>query len=159
LAVIGIDHAGYGIARAVSFDARFAAAVLAPGIVDASPPWLAALPSAARPALLDEDREWFDRELHLATLFAPEIPGRLRRLGHSYDLSKLPLYDLAQRIAEFRLGEEIYRITTPVLACPAGSDPLWAAQSEEFRSRVPTSDLACAAPGEDGVSDWLDRLL
>ena len=159
LAVIGIDHAGYGIARAVSFDTRFVAAVLAPGIVDASPPWLAALPSAARLALLDEDREWFDRELHLATLFAPELPGRLRRLGRNYDLSELPLFDLAQRIAEFRLGEEISRITTPVLACPTGSDPLWSAQADEFCSRLPTAELTCAAPGEDVVSDWLDRLL
>ena len=71
MAVIGIDHAGYGVARALAFEQRFAAAVLAPGIVDASRPWLDALPAPARAALLDEDREWFDRELHLATLFAP----------------------------------------------------------------------------------------
>ena len=40
----------------------------------------------------------FDRELHLATLFAPELPGRLKRLGRGYDLSGLPLYELARRI-------------------------------------------------------------
>jgi hypothetical protein len=159
MAVVGIDHAGYGIARAVAFEARFAAAVLAPGIVDASRPWLAALPAPARAALLDEDREWFDRELHLATLFAPEVADRLRRLGCEYDLSGRPLYDLARRIGEFRLGEEVARITTPVLVCPAGAEPLWAAQTEQFCSELPHSELACGVPGEDVVSDWLDRFV
>jgi hypothetical protein len=157
MAVIGIDHAGYGVTRALAFEQRFAAAVLAPGIVDASRQWVGALPAPARAALLDEDREWFDRELHLATLFAPEIPGRLRRLGRGYDLSRLPLYDLAQRIGEFQLGEALGRITTPVLACPAGPEPLWSVQAEEMRARLPSAELACATPGEDEVSDWLDR--
>ena len=137
MAVIGIDHAGYGVARALAFEPRFAAAVLAPGIVDASRPWVAALPAPARAAVLDEDREWFDRELHLATLFSPEIADRLRRLGRDYDRSGLPLYDLARRIGEFRLGEELGRITTPVLACPVGPEPLWAVQAEELCSRLP----------------------
>jgi hypothetical protein len=158
LAVIGIDHAGYGIARALSFEHRFAAAVLAPGIVDASRPWLHMLPAAARAALVDEDREWFGRELHLTTLFAPEMPERLRRLGCGYDLSGASLYDLAQRISEFRLGDELRRIITPVLVCSTGPDPLWAVQAEELRSRLPGCELACAAPGEDAVSHWLDRL-
>ena len=112
--------------------------------------------------MLDEDREWFDRELHLATLFAPEIPGRLRRLGREYDLSGLPLYDLARRIGEFRLGEEPRRISTPVIVCPAGragSEPLWAVQAEELCSQLPGAELVDGAPGDDAVSDWLDRFL
>jgi hypothetical protein len=159
MVIIGIDHAGYGVARALAFEPRFAAAVLAPGIVDASRPWMAALPAPARAALLDDDREWFDRELHLATLFAPESPVRLRRLGREYDVSGLALYDLAQRIGEFRLGGELPEISTPVLACPVGSQPLWAVQAEELCSRLPSSDLARDRPGDDGVSNWLDQFL
>ncbi|HEX4009730.1 MAG TPA: hypothetical protein VHX62_06965 [Solirubrobacteraceae bacterium] len=159
MGVIGIDHAGYGVARALAFEPRFAAAVLAPGIVDASRPWMDALPPPARAALLDEDREWFDRELHVAALFAPESPGRLRRLGRDYDVSGLAMYDLAQRIGEFQLGEELPRITTPVLACPVGSEPLWAVQAEELCARLPGSELAPHAPGEDGVTNWLDRFV
>jgi hypothetical protein len=159
MAVIGIDHAGYGIARALASERRFRAAVLAPAILDATRPWMEALPPPARAALLDEDREWFDRELHLATLFAPETPDRLRRLGRGYDLLGLPLYDLARRINEFRLGEELARIATPVLICAVGSEPLWAAQAEEFHSRLPGSELACAAPGDDAASEWLERLV
>jgi hypothetical protein len=62
MAVIGIDHAGYGIARALAFEPRFSAAMLAPAILDAARPWMEALPGPARAAVLDEDREWFDRE-------------------------------------------------------------------------------------------------
>lgn len=159
MAVIGIDHAGYGVARALAFEQRFAAAVLAPGIVDASRPWRNALPEPARAALLDEDREWFDRELHLATLFAPGLPDRLRWLAREYDRSGLALYDLAQRIGEFRLGEERQRIATPALACPAGTEPLWAIQAEELCSELSGAELSGGAPGEDAVSDWLDRFV
>jgi hypothetical protein len=159
MAVIGIDHAGFGLARALAFEQRFAAAVLAPGIVDASRPWLNALPGPARAALRDEDREWFDRELHLATLFAPEVPDRLRRLGREYDVSELPLYDLGRRIGEFRLGEEPRRITTPVLACPGEAERLWAIRAEELRLGLRGAELSSAAPGEDAVSDWLDRFV
>ncbi len=159
LAVIGIDHAGYGIARALAFEPRFAAAVLAPPILEAYRPWLNELPSPAQVALVDDDRDWFDRELHLATLFAPEFPDRLRRLGREYDVSGLALYDLARRIGEFRLGEEIGRITTPVLACAVGSEPLWAVQARELSGRLPHCELACAGPGEDDVTDWLDQFL
>ena len=116
-------------------------------------------PLPARAALLDEDRERFDRELHLATLFDPELTRRLRRLGRDYDMSGVPLYDLARRIGKFRLGEELRRITTPVLACPVGAEPLWAVQAEELCLRLPGSELVCAAPGDNAVSDWLDQHL
>jgi hypothetical protein len=159
MAVLGIDHAGFGVARALAFEHRFAAAVLAPGMVDVSRAWRNELPLPARAALLAEDRARFDRELHLATLFAPEIPGRLRRAGRDYDMSGLPLYELGRRIGEFRLGEELGRIATPMLACQGGAEPLWAVQAEQPCPRVPRSELVCAAPGEDPVSDWLDQFL
>jgi hypothetical protein len=159
MAVIGIDHAGFGVARALTCERRFAAAVLAPPIVDASRPWLNELPAPARTAVGDEDRERFGRELHLAALFDPEIHDRLRRLGRGYDLQGLPLYDLGRRIAEFRLGDELTRITTPVLACPVGPEPLWAIQAEELGSRLPGCELAYAAPGANPVSDWLDQFI
>jgi len=160
MAVIGVDHGGYGVARALAFERRFAAAVLAPGIGDASRPWLSALPAPARAALLHGDRQWFDRELHLASLFEPELADRLRRLGREYDRSGLPLYDLASRIAAFRLDAEFERIDTPVLVSDAGPDSLWADQAPEIHARLPDCGrLSCDAPGENGVSDWLDQFL
>ena len=37
--VIGIEHAGCGVPQALAFERRVTAAMLAPGIVDASRPW------------------------------------------------------------------------------------------------------------------------
>src|SRR5262249_2208202 len=128
IALIGIDHAGYGVTRALAFDHRFAAGVLAPGIIDAARPWVAALPETARAALLDGDCGGFDRELHLAALFVPGIERYLRRLGRGYDVSGLPLFDLSERISRYHLGEELELIATPVLICSAGTGP-WAGQA------------------------------
>jgi hypothetical protein len=160
IAVIGIDHAGYGVARALAFDRRFAAAVLAPGIVDAARPFLAALPAPARTALTDRDREAFDRELHLAGLFAPELQSRLLRLTRGYDLSGLPLFDVAERIGSYRLGEELERIATPTLVCSNGAGTLWGAQAGELAAQVHGSEeLSSTGPGGESVSNWLDTHL
>jgi hypothetical protein len=159
VAVIGLDHAGYGVPRALAFERRFAAAALAPGIVDASRPWMRALPAPARAAVLDEDREWFDRELHLAGLFDPAIHDRLGRLGREYDLSGLALYDLSERIGQFRLGQELGRIATPMLVCPTGP-ALWAVQAGDLCARAPGAEqLVCGGLDEDCVWDWVDRFM
>jgi hypothetical protein len=160
MAVIGIGHAGYGVARSLAFEPRFAAAVLAPGVVDVSRPWLDALPAGAVLALSEEDRESFERELHLAGLFFPEIYVRLKRLGRGYDLSRMSLYDLSRRICQFRLGDETERIATPTLVRATGPEPLWAAQAAEVCAHVPGAEqLACERLGEDSAVEWLDRFL
>jgi hypothetical protein len=160
MAVIGIGHAGYGVARSLAFESRFAAAVLAPGVVDVSRPWLDALPSGAVLAFSEEDRGSFERELHLAGLFSPEIQVRLKRLGRGYDLSGMPVYDLSRRICQFRLGDETQRIATPTLVRSTGPEPLWAAQAAEVRGLVPGAEQpACDLLGEDSALEWLDRFL
>jgi hypothetical protein len=158
--VIGIDHAGYGVPRTLSLERRFAAAAVAPGIVDASRPWIEALPPPARTAAKDRDRESFDRELHLVGLFDPDTHDRLRRLAREYDQSGLRLYDLSQLIARFRLGEELERIATPMLVCPTGPEPSWAVQAEDLCAVAPGAEqLDCDGPDEDRVWDWLDQFL
>jgi len=160
VAVIGVDHAGYGVPRALSVEQRFAAAVVAPGIVDASRPWIDALPPPARTAIEDDDRESFDRELHLVALFDPEIRDRLSRLGREYDRSGLPPFDLAKRIGRFRLGAESTRIVTPMLVCATGSESSWAAQAEDLCARAPSAErLACDRPDDAPVWDWLDQFV
>jgi hypothetical protein len=160
VAVIGIDHAGYGVPRALAFEHRFAAAVVAPGILDASTPWIQALPIPARLALYDADRETFNRELHLAGLFDPDTPDRLRRLARDYDISRLPLYDLARQISTFHLGPELESITTPMLICPTGPEPSWVIQADDLCERAPgAQQLESDAPDDDPVWNWVDGRL
>jgi hypothetical protein len=164
MAVVGADLAGFGVARALGYEHRFAAGVVAPGIVEVATPWLAALPSAARDALLESDRGGFDRELHVVDLFVPDTSARLQRAAERFGPPGTALYDLYQRMGAFRLGEEVTRIATPLLVCPsdgAGAmDPLWPGQSHELweRLRAP-AELCCESRGPDTILAWLDRHL
>jgi hypothetical protein len=151
IVVIGIGSAGYGVPRALAFEQRFAAAVVAPGLVDASRSWFASLPRAAREAFEAGERELFEQELHLAALFDPTLEARLRRGG---DGCGRHFYDLAALIARQRLGSEATQITTPLLCCRGG-------QSEELIGRLAPGigTLLSAEPDDDAVWDWLARHL
>ncbi|HTX11116.1 MAG TPA: hypothetical protein VME22_21005 [Solirubrobacteraceae bacterium] len=160
VAVVGVDHAGYGVPRALAFEHRFAAAVALPGILDASTPWMEALPVRARLALYDADRETFNRELHLAGLFDPDTHNRLRRMARDYDISRLPLYDLAHRIGTFQLGPELESIATPLLVCPTGPESSWAIQAGDLCERAPgAQQVASDGPDDEPVWDWVDERL
>jgi hypothetical protein len=158
IAVIGLEHAGYGVARGVAHEGRFATAVLAPAILDASAPLLDELPPGARAALLDGDRAAFDRELHLAGLFAPESVRVMRR--HAAPYGGRSLYDAYERIRTFRLGEQDSRIAVPTLVCVRAEDSEWPGQAQALYARLcGPKRLIAAQPGDDAVADWLDEVL
>ena len=71
VAIIGVGQGGYWVTRALAFEHRFAAAVVDPGIVDVLTAWTDRLPRAIRQQLNDHRQSHFDREMHLAELFAP----------------------------------------------------------------------------------------
>jgi hypothetical protein len=154
LCVLGLEHAGYGVTRALAFEHRFTAAAVAPAIHDASIPWLAALPAAARDALLDEEPMAFERELHLAGLFDPAGNALVRRRGRWYDSGGASLYELYQRIRTFRLDEGLERITTPLLVCGGADEPFWPDQADGVFAR-----LACAKTRAERFDafGWLQR--
>jgi hypothetical protein len=163
IAVIGLEHAVPGVARLLAETQQIAAAVLAPGILDASTPALAALPAPARTALADGDRAAFDRELHLAELFAPGTLERLRRHArpHGTEPGRPPL-DLYDHLRAERLrDEELARITVPVLVCERPDGARWPGQARALYDLLPGPDkeLADAAPGDDRVADWIAHVL
>ena len=98
MALVGLEHAGYGVPRALATVPDFAAAAVAPGIVDASRPWLQALPEPARVALIERG----PRRLRArASPGRPVRAGRRARAppaGRWYALGHVPAYDLYQRI-------------------------------------------------------------
>lgn len=149
LAVIGTGSAGGWVPRALAFEHRLAAAVADPGVVDVSARWRAALPAPLRDALRRGDRDAFARELHLASLFSPPAGERLRRLAALHDAT-----------APFRLGDEVARITTPLLITDPVDEPFWPGQSRELFDRLPgPKRLVRVGPADrdDRVFDWLDH--
>jgi len=161
MAVIGHEHAGYGVARALTVERRFASAAVAPGIVDVATPWLDALPVAARAALLDGDRDSFEREVHIAGLFAPESVALLKRRSRSYGIPGTGLFDLIARIREFRISDEAASaIATPMLVCADTADGHWPGQAEQLYARLPCRrELAAPQAGDEALLAWLDRTL
>jgi hypothetical protein len=127
-----------------------------PGIVDASTPLLAALPPAAVPALLDDDRAGFDAELSLASLFSPNTSARLRRQTRGYGHSDEPLFVIYRRALRFHLDHTVSSIETPLAVGSQGPSGLWAGQAEQLcgwaRLAHPLGEIDT---GDDLLIDWL----
>jgi hypothetical protein len=152
IALIGVEHAGYGVVRGLAFEHRFAVAVAAPGVIDASTLWTDSLPDIARAALLASDRAAFNREVHLAELFDPRINDILRRRGHWHGLDGRDAFDLYQRVRRFRLGDEIQQIRTPLLVRENPDERMYPGQARELYNRLP--GLKWHATSGDPV-DWI----
>lgn len=156
MAVMGFEHAGYGVVRALAFEHRFAAAVADPGVLDVSTLWTTALPDRAREALWAGDREDFNRELRLAGLFDPRANDVLRRRGRWYGLDTRTPFDLYARVREFRLEHELERITTPVLVRHRRHERRWPGQAQPLYEQLPGRQHAITT---GDAFEWLDRLL
>jgi hypothetical protein len=159
MAIVGLEHGGFGVARALTVERRFAAAMVAPGIHDASRPWIDQLPDGVREALLDEDPDRFETELHLAALFAPGIGERLRRSGRCFGYEGEALYDVYRRITRYRLGDEVRHITSPTTICEPVDGGCWAGQATELAARVsPAGTLVRGRTADEAVLRWLDTI-
>jgi hypothetical protein len=160
MVVVGCELGGFGVTRALAYEHRFGAAIVAPGIIDAASPWLEDLPGPARTALGEHDREAFDSELHLADLFAPHTSASLRRAAECFDVSGAALYDIYQRIRSFRLDGEVDRIATPLLVSAGSEDRLWPGQSAALHQRLGRrSALSLGGRDANAIMAWVDRLI
>jgi hypothetical protein len=156
IGVAGLELGAFGVARALVVERRFATALLLPGIHDASSPWVALLPEGARAALLDEDRDRFEAELHLAALFAPELLDRLRRSGRCFGGAGTSIFDLYRRISDYRL-EQVAGIESPILVCEASDGSCWSGQAAETARRLGSAaTLVRGRRADDVVEEWLD---
>jgi hypothetical protein len=152
IAAIGVGQGGFWLPRALAHEHRLAAAVADPGIVDVSAPWVAALSRRLREQLRSGDREGFDRDMHVALLFAPAAEASLRRHAAPYGLngSFAALYDA---LAAYRLTAEPASVTTPLLITE--DDDRWPGQARELVERVAAPATLAPARREAVIFDWL----
>ena len=156
MAVIGLEHAGFGVVRALAFEHRFAAAVADPGVLDVSTLWTDGLPAEAHAALLAGDRDAFDREIRIAGLFDPHANAVLRQRGRWYGLDGRTPFDLYTRVREFRLGAELDRITTPILVRNNPHERRWPGQARALYERLPGTRHTLSTAD---AFEWLERTL
>ena len=141
LALIGVEHAGYGVARGLAFEHRFAAAVADPGVVDVSTLWTDALPRDRPRRLTGRRPPAFDAR---SSSRASSTRGqrRVRRRGRWYGLDGRSPYDLYARVREFRLGDEVERISTPILVRHDPHERRWPGQARALYERLPPQQAA-----------------
>jgi hypothetical protein len=175
VAVIGVGQGGYWVARALAFEHRFAAAVVDPGVVDVLTAWTDRLPIAMRRQLEDRRQSAFDREMHLAELFAPVTAETLRFHGEPYGYNGGSTFRLFLTVAAYHLGDELQQIGTPLLMTESEGEQLWPGQSRQLYDRlhgpkeIVTFGVAEGASGhceplaqairETRIFDWLDDYL
>lgn len=158
LAVVGLEFGAFGVAQGLRAEHRFAAAAVVPGIFDAAAPWLVRLPAEMRTGLLGGDRGAFDRELHLGSLFDPELQARLRHAVRRFDDGTLSLFDLYQRIRQFRLAD-VAVVRTPTLVCEPLEGTPWAGQAITLtRALGRAATFVDARGADDAIADWLARV-
>ncbi len=136
IAVIGISQAGYWVPRALAFEHRFAAAIADPGVVDVSTSWTGSLPPVMRRQLHEGKQSAFDREMHLAELFQHDTKTTLTFRGHPYGVENDSRFALFQTVAEYRLGDEVGQITTPLLITNPEDEQFWPGQAQELYDRL-----------------------
>jgi len=137
IAVIGVSQAGYWIPRALAFEHRLTAAVIDPGVIDVSTPWLHPLPDVMLNQLRDPQHTAFDREMRLAELFSPALAATLRSRGKPYGHNGCSRFAHYESVSAYRLGDEIQQITTPLLITDPEDEQFWPGQSQQLYDRLP----------------------
>jgi hypothetical protein len=159
VAAIGVGQAGYLLPRAMAYEHRLAAAVLAPGVVDVADAWTRALPARLRAILASGDTAAFDRELRLSMLFAPEAGRRLRARAAGYGPAGASPSQIFATVGAYRLGEEATAVRTPLLVVEPEPGAPWPGQSRRLAGLV--TGPVCLSPSHDAGLwlDWLERHL
>lgn len=173
VALYGISQGGYWVARALTAEHRFAAAITDPGLVDVSTSWTGHLPKHLL-ALLDQGRDAaFDSEMALGMRFSPATARTWRFRARPYGAGGYAATIRAVR--EYTVAETAPRISTPLLILSPEHEQFWPGQAEQLAALTPevsTLIRFTAAEGADGhcqplartltaqrMFDWLDEQL
>jgi hypothetical protein len=175
IAVIGISQGGFWIPRALAFEHRFAAAVADPGVVDVSASWTAALPGIMRSQLADGKQTAFDREMRVIEKLSGDTHATLEFRGEPYEIDGDSRYELYKAVMEYRLGDEVAQITTPLLIADPEDEQFWPGQPQQLHALLPdVSELVSFTAAEGAnrhceplapalrdarIFDWLEERL
>jgi Prolyl oligopeptidase family len=175
IAVIGISQGGFWVPRALAFEHRFTAAVADPGVVDVSSSWIEPLPGSLRKELEEGKQEQFDRNMRIGEMFSRSTTALLTFRGEPYGLHDDSRFKLYETVMQYRLGDEVDRIETPLLITDPEGEQFWPGQSQELYDRLPGPKELVRFTAAEGagrhcepmapalrdarVFDWLDRYL
>jgi hypothetical protein len=166
-----VSQAGFWVPRALAFEHRLKAAIADPGVVDVSTAWLEKLPAEMVQLLDDGDKDTFDKFMTTSTadVSQQELAWRAKPYGSSN------AFDAYKAVEQYRLGDLVTKITTPLLITDPEGEQFWPGQSQQLYEQLQApktlvkftadegADRHCQPMGraltEQRVFDWLDELL
>jgi hypothetical protein len=175
LALYGISQAGYWVPRALAFEHRLAAAVADPGVDDVAASWRANLPPELLTLLDAGEQEKFDAFMAIGLQSASPrerqvMQWRAKPYG-TYDSA----YALFKAVGQYRLGDLIQRIRTPIMITDPEGEQFWPGQPRRLYDALPGpkvlapftkaegADMHCEPMArsllEQRMFDWLDETL
>lgn len=173
IGLYGVSQGGYWVARALTFEHRYAAAITDPGVVDVSTSWTSHLPRSLVKLLDAGDNEKFDKEMSLGMKFSPDTARTWQFRARPYGAGGYA--ETIDAVRAYTVADVASRITTALLITDPEGEQFWPGQAEQLASLTPTvSTLArfTAAEGADGhcqplarsltaqrMFDWLDERL
>ena len=175
IGLIGISQGGFWVPRALAFEHRFAAAVADPGVVDVSTSWLEPLPKSLRKELAEGKQEQFDRNMRIGERFDRSATALLTFRSEPYGLPDDSRFRLYETVMEYRLGDEVAQIDTPLLITDPEGEQFWPGQPQQLFDRLPGEKELVRFTAAEGagrhcepmapalrdarVFDWLDGYL
>jgi hypothetical protein len=173
IALYGISQGGYWVARGITAEHRFAAAVTDPGVTDVAASWTRHIPGPLLTTLDTGDDAAFDREMALGMRFSTGTRRTWRFRARPYGTTGYA--DTIRAVREYTVVDTARLITAPLLVLSPEGEQFWPGQAEQLAALAPehaTLVRFTAAEGADGhcqplaraltaqrMFDWLDELV
>ena len=174
LAIYGISQAGYWVPRTVAFEHRFAAAIADPGVDDVAESWRPNTPPGALDLLDSGDSEGFDAAFEaMVVKLGPKMRQTAARRSKPYGTATA--YETFKTVEQYRLGELVNQITTPMLVTDPEGESFWPGQSKRLYDALSGPKAYVPFTAAEGASmhiepmarslvaqrifDWLDDTL
>jgi hypothetical protein len=145
----GCSQAGYWLARALAFEHRFVAAVVDPGVMDVSAPWLVALPPQLVAVLKSGNKEVFNAAMAQAVK-NPKMAETVAARGRPF--AKPTPYDTFTAAMQYNLCDVIAMIKTPMLITDPDEESFWPGQSKEVYEQLTGERELLNFSREDGAN-------
>jgi hypothetical protein len=175
LALYGISQAGYWVPRALAFEHRIAAAVADPGVDDVAASWRAQLTPEMLTLLDAGEREKFDAFMAIGMQSATPRERQVMQWRVKPYGNRDSAYDLFKAVEEYRLGDLVQWIRTPIMITDPEGEQFWPGQSRRLYDALPGpkvlapftkaegADMHCEPMArsllEQRMFDWLDETL
>jgi hypothetical protein len=146
----GCSQAGYWVTRALAFEHRFVAAMVDPGVMDVSTPWLSALPPQVVAILKSGNKEAFN-QIMAEALENPKMAEVVAARGRPF--AKPTPYDTFTAAMTYNVRDVFGKITTPMLITDPDEETFWPGQSQELYDHL-TGDREIVRFSREDGANW-----